>query len=91
MSLALLRLYYKELGYDSATLYKYCLGRKIEQVKKTRPPIFRTAPFLLKMSLFILVSLAVCFSVGPILSSTLTYLKIRNLKASPYVSKYNYR
>jgi energy-converting hydrogenase Eha subunit G len=63
----------------------------MEQVKKTGPPIFRTAPFLFKMSLFILVGLAVCFSVGPILSSTLTYLEIRNLKASPYVSEYDYR
>ncbi|KAF1937100.1 hypothetical protein EJ02DRAFT_357629 [Clathrospora elynae] len=38
------------------------------------------------MTLFILVSLAICFSVGPILSSTLTYLDIRN-----YVPEYDYR
>ncbi|KAF1936691.1 hypothetical protein EJ02DRAFT_479445 [Clathrospora elynae] len=37
------------------------------------------------MTLFVLVSLAICFSVGPILSSTFTYLNIRN------VSKYDYR
>ncbi|KAF1937094.1 hypothetical protein EJ02DRAFT_357625 [Clathrospora elynae] len=38
------------------------------------------------MTLFVLVSLAICFSVGPILSSTLTYLNIRN-----YVPEYDYR
>jgi hypothetical protein len=38
------------------------------------------------MTLFVLVSLAICFSVGPILSSTLTYLDIRN-----YVPEYDYR
>ncbi|KAG9186465.1 hypothetical protein G6011_09573 [Alternaria panax] len=43
------------------------------------------------MPLFIPVGLAVCFSVGPILSSTFMYLEIRNLKASPYVSEYDYR
>ncbi|CAN9241359.1 unnamed protein product [Alternaria alternata] len=43
------------------------------------------------MSLFIPVGLAVCFSVGPILSSTLIYIEIRNVRASPYVSEYDYR
>lgn len=66
-------------------------GRKTEELKKTRPPIFRTAPILIKMSLFIPVGLAVCFSVGPILSSTLIYIEIRNVRASPYVSEYDYR
>jgi hypothetical protein len=63
----------------------------MEQVKKTGPPIFRAASILFKMTLFILVGLAVCFSVGPVLSSTLTYLEIRNLHASSYVSEYDYR
>jgi energy-converting hydrogenase Eha subunit G len=63
----------------------------MEQVKRTGPPIFRTAPILIKMSLFIPVGLAVCFSVGPILSSTLIYIEIRNVRASPYVSEYDYR
>ena len=60
-------------------------------MKRTGPPIFRTAPILIKMSLFIPVGLAVCFSVGPILSSTLIYIEIRNVRASPYVSEYDYR
>jgi hypothetical protein len=38
------------------------------------------------MTLFVLVNLAICFSVRPILSSTLTYLNIRN-----YVLEHNYR
>jgi energy-converting hydrogenase Eha subunit G len=53
--------------------------------------MFRTAPILFIMTLFVLVGLAICFSVGPILSSTLTYLEFRNLKASPHVSEYDYR
>lgn len=42
------------------------------------------------MALFILIGLAICFSVGPILSGTLAYLEIRTLKASSYVSEYDY-
>jgi hypothetical protein len=54
--------------------------------KRQEPPIFSTAPILVNMTLFVLVSLAICFSVGPILSSTLTYLDMRN-----YVPEYDYR
>ncbi|KAJ5028927.1 hypothetical protein PSV08DRAFT_220022 [Bipolaris maydis] len=44
------------------------------------------------MAPFLLISLAICFSVGPIASSSLTYLDIRNLfRAEPTVFKYNYR
>ncbi|EUC26667.1 hypothetical protein COCCADRAFT_113676 [Bipolaris zeicola 26-R-13] len=44
------------------------------------------------MAPFLSVSLAICFSVGPILSSTLTYLDIRNLsRAEGQVSEYDYR
>ncbi|KAJ6280850.1 hypothetical protein J3E71DRAFT_362260 [Bipolaris maydis] len=44
------------------------------------------------MAPFVSVSLAICFSVGPILSSTLTYLDIRNLsRAEVQVSEYDYR
>jgi hypothetical protein len=38
------------------------------------------------MTFFVSVSLAICFSVGPILSSTLTYLDIRN-----HTADYDYR
>jgi hypothetical protein len=54
--------------------------------KRQEPPTFSTAPTLVNMTLFLLVSLAICFSVGPILSSTLTYLDVRN-----YVPEYDYR
>jgi hypothetical protein len=40
--------------------------------------MFRPAPILVNMTLFVSVSLAICFSVGLMLSSTLTYLDIRN-------------
>ncbi|KAJ6284192.1 hypothetical protein J3E71DRAFT_214012 [Bipolaris maydis] len=44
------------------------------------------------MAPFLLISLAICFSVGPIASSSLTYLDIRNLfRAEPTVFEYNYR
>jgi hypothetical protein len=44
------------------------------------------------MTLFFLVSLAICFSVGPILSSALTYLDIRNLlRTEANVSECEYR
>ncbi|KAJ6201967.1 hypothetical protein J3E72DRAFT_181800 [Bipolaris maydis] len=44
------------------------------------------------MAPFVSVSLAICFSVGPILSSTLTYLDIRNLStAEVQISEYDYR
>jgi hypothetical protein len=54
--------------------------------KRREPPIFRTAPILADMTLFVSVSLAICFLVGPILRSTLTYLDIRN-----YVLEHDYR
>jgi hypothetical protein len=56
--------------------------------KRQEPPlpIFSTAPILVNMTLFVLVSLAICFSVGPVLSSTLTYLDMRN-----FVPEYDYR
>lgn len=43
------------------------------------------------MTLSILVALAVCFSVGLILTSVLTYLEVRSLGASPYSHEYDYR
>jgi hypothetical protein len=44
------------------------------------------------MALFVSVSLAICFSVGLILSSTLIYLDIRNhFRAESYVCEYDYR
>ncbi|KAI1562991.1 hypothetical protein PtrEW13061_012080, partial [Pyrenophora tritici-repentis] len=44
------------------------------------------------MTLFVFVGLAICFSVGLVLSSTLTYLNIRNLlRVASYVSEYDYR
>ena len=44
------------------------------------------------MASFISFSLAICFVIGPILSSTLTYLEIRNLfRAETQVSEYDYR
>jgi hypothetical protein len=44
------------------------------------------------MTLFLLVCLAICFSVGPILNSTLAYLDIRNhFRAKAQVSDYDYR
>jgi hypothetical protein len=44
------------------------------------------------MTLFVLVSLAICFSVGSILSSALTYLDIRYLlRAESNISEYEYR
>ncbi|KAF1352909.1 hypothetical protein EJ07DRAFT_135196 [Lizonia empirigonia] len=44
------------------------------------------------MTLFVLVCLAICFLVGPILSGTLTYLDIRNLlRAEAQISEYDYR
>ncbi|KAF1924749.1 uncharacterized protein M421DRAFT_71828 [Didymella exigua CBS 183.55] len=36
------------------------------------------------MTLFVLVSLTICFSVGPILGSTLTYLDIENISEYDY-------
>ncbi|EUC40875.1 hypothetical protein COCMIDRAFT_40856 [Bipolaris oryzae ATCC 44560] len=44
------------------------------------------------MAPFVLVSLAICFSVGPILSSTLTYIDTSSLfRAEARISEYNYR
>jgi hypothetical protein len=43
------------------------------------------------MALSTLVALAVCFSVGLILTSVLTYLGVRSLGASPYSHEYDYR
>ncbi|CAN9245904.1 unnamed protein product [Alternaria alternata] len=43
------------------------------------------------MTLSILVVLAVCFSVGLILTSVLTYLEVRSLGTSPYSHEYDYR
>ncbi|RYO29285.1 hypothetical protein AA0113_g12093 [Alternaria arborescens] len=43
------------------------------------------------MTLSILVALAVCFSVGLILTSVLTYLEVRGLGTSPYNHEYDYR
>ncbi|EMD65831.1 hypothetical protein COCSADRAFT_170295 [Bipolaris sorokiniana ND90Pr] len=44
------------------------------------------------MASFVSFSLAICFVIGPILSSTLTYLDIRNLfRAETQVSEYDYR
>ncbi|KAF1358982.1 hypothetical protein EJ07DRAFT_121554 [Lizonia empirigonia] len=44
------------------------------------------------MPLFLLVCFAICFLVGPILSSTLAYLDIRNhFRAKAQVSEYDYR
>ena len=59
--------------------------------KRCEPPIFSTAPILVNMTLFVLICLAICFSVGPILSSTLAYLDIRNyFRAKSQVSDYDY-
>ena len=64
----------------------------MEQLKKTGPPIFWTASILVNMTHFVSVSLAICFSVGPILSSALTYLDIRYLlRAESNISEYEYR
>ncbi|KAI0572292.1 hypothetical protein Alg215_09871 [Pyrenophora tritici-repentis] len=44
------------------------------------------------MTLFVFVGLAICFSVGLVLSSTLSYLDIRNLlRVASHVSEYDYR
>ncbi|KAF7445921.1 hypothetical protein A1F99_092120 [Pyrenophora tritici-repentis] len=44
------------------------------------------------MTLFVFVGLAICFSVGLVLSSTLTCLDIRNLlSVASQVSEYDYR
>ncbi|KAH5707480.1 hypothetical protein HBI81_250770 [Parastagonospora nodorum] len=44
------------------------------------------------MTHFVSVSLAICFSVGPILSSALTYLDISYLlRAESTISEYEYR
>ncbi|CAN9089952.1 unnamed protein product [Alternaria alternata] len=43
------------------------------------------------MALSILVALAVCFSVGLILTSVLTYLEVGGLGASLYSHQYDYR
>ena len=43
------------------------------------------------MTLSILVALAVCFSVGLILTSVLTYLEVRDLGTGPYSHEYDYR
>jgi hypothetical protein len=44
------------------------------------------------MTLFVSVSLAICFTVGIILTSTLTYLEIRNhFRAKSHVCEYDYR
>ncbi|KAI1669678.1 hypothetical protein L13192_07137 [Pyrenophora tritici-repentis] len=44
------------------------------------------------MTLFVSVSLAICFSVGLILSSTLTYLETQNyFRPKSHVCKYDYR
>jgi hypothetical protein len=43
------------------------------------------------MILFVSVSLAICFTVGLILTSTLTYLEIRNqFRAKSHVCEYGY-
>jgi hypothetical protein len=89
VSLALPGLHYKERVHDDVALHKSCFRQHMEQVQKTGAPppsIFSTAPILVNMTLFVLVNLAICFSVRPILSSTLTYLNIRN-----YVLEHNYR
>jgi hypothetical protein len=78
VSLALPGLHYKERLHDNVALHKSCFRQHIEQVPKVGAPIFRTAPIVVNMKLSVSVSLAICFSVGSILSSTLTYLDIRN-------------
>ena len=61
------------------------LDGKESMYKRCKPPIFSTTPTLVDITLFVLVSLAIYFLARPILSSTLTYLDIKN-----YVPEYNY-
>jgi energy-converting hydrogenase Eha subunit G len=63
----------------------------LSRYKRQKAPIFRPAPNLVNMTLFVSVSLAICFSVGLILTSTLIYLEIRNhFRAESHVSENDY-
>lgn len=87
--------HYEGLGYDRAIPYKSRLEQKNEQLKRRGTLILRTASTFVNMMLFILVGLLACFSIGPILGGTLTYLEIKIVIARPYpgtyVSEYDYR